>query len=347
MRRSRTGLFLVALCLPVACDLPTALPIYQTVWSVPGKSTSISVDNFLPAQVTPTPDESAFQIMLAPSSATISRSLLQDCAMCALANGQPVPKPAFTGSGSASFALPAAISSATLVRDTLTVTVANGFNFDPLQPSANARGYLIITVQNAGRIIGRDSVDGAATPLPPSQTIMRRIPLTGTLSSAGGVEVAMQLSSPAGDPVIMDASRAITITASVGALLISQAQVNLANQSVSAATGALNLATVDSSISRRVDGATLELTVTNPFNVSGNLLVTLAGAQPISKAIPITAGTTTPTVTFTAGEMRSLLGRRVGMSVAGTVTGSNVTVKPGQTVSLTSRLVLTLNVGGK
>jgi hypothetical protein len=34
------------------------------------------------------------------------------------------------------------------------------------------------------------------------------------------------------------------------------------------------------------------------------------------------------------------------MTVAGTVSGSNVTVKPGQAVSVSSRLVLTVNVGG-
>ena len=346
MRRPDAGLCLVALTLALGCDVPTALPTYQTLWSVPAKSTTISVNSLLPAQVTPTADNSAFQVALAPSSATITRSLTQDCAACVLANGLTIPKPPFSGSGSTTFAFPAAVSNATLVRDTLTATVTNGFNFDPLRPSASARGYLILTVQNGANVVGRDSVDGATTPLPASATLVRKVPLSGTISAAGGLQVGMQLMSPAGDPVIIDASRTITVSGSAGTVFVSQAQVNVANQNVSAAPSTLNLAGVDSSITRRAGGATLELTLTNPFSVSGNLNVTFSGQTPITKSVALAGGTTTPSVTFTESEIRSLLGQNVTMTVAGTVSGSNVTVKPGQAVSVSSRLVLTVNVGG-
>jgi hypothetical protein len=96
-----------------------------------------------------------------------------------------------------------------------------------------------------------------------------------------------------------------------------------------------------------VSGATLEMTVNNPFDVSGTLDVTLAGASPITKSIVLTAGMTKPSMTFTKDEIQDLLGHDVAMTVAGSVSGSNVAVQPGQTVSVSSRLVLTLNVGGK
>ena len=70
MRRSRTRLYLFALVLSVACDIPTALPIYQTAWSVPVRGTTISVNALLPPQVSPTADSSAFQVSLEPSSVT-------------------------------------------------------------------------------------------------------------------------------------------------------------------------------------------------------------------------------------------------------------------------------------
>ncbi|MGH7618768.1 MAG: hypothetical protein ACREPM_16225 [Gemmatimonadaceae bacterium] len=347
MRRSRVGLCLLALALSAACDVPTALPIYSTVWSVPVKSTTISVNSLLPAnQVTATADNSAFQVMLSPSSASITRSLNQDCAACAIANGLSIPKPAFTGTGSANFAFPNTVANATLVRDTLTVTINNGFNFDPLRPSASARGYLILTVQSGGTVVGRDSIDGATTPLPASGMLVRKVPLSGAVSSGGGLQVGMTLNSPAGDPVVIDAARTITVSGSAGQVFVSSAQVNLANQTISAAPSAINLGGVDSSITNRAGGATLEMTVTNPFSVTGNLNITFSGRSQISKTMQLAGGTTSPTVTFSQSEIRSLLGQDVTMTIGGTVNGSNVTVMPGQTVTVSSRLVLTLNVGG-
>lgn len=347
MRRSRSGVCLAALVLSTACDVPTSLPIYQTTWSIPVTSTTISVNSLLPAnQVTATADNAAFRVTLSPSSATITRSLNQDCSACVIANGQSVPKPAFVGGGATNFALPSNVSNATLVNDTLTVTVSNGFNFDPLRPSASARGYLILTVQNSGTSVGRDSIDGANTPLPASGTLVRKIPLSGTVSSAGGLQVVMQLNSPIGDPVMIDASRTISVSGSTGTVLVSSAKVNLANQNVSAAPTTLGLSGVDSTISRRTGGATLQMTVTNPFNVSGNLNVTFTGQSSITKSIPLAGGTTTPSMTFTQDEIRSLLGQTVTVTIAGTVNGSNVTLTPGQTATVASRLLLTLNVGG-
>jgi hypothetical protein len=347
MRRPLPGVCIVALAIVAGCDFPTALPIYDTVWSVPAKSTSISVNKLLPPQVTATADNSAFLVSLSPSSATITRSLGQDCQPCAVANGLTIPKPPFTGSGSSSFSFPGTVSNATLVRDTLTVTINNGFNFDPLRPSASVRGYMILTVQSGATTVGRDSIDGAVTPMPASGTLVRKVPLSGAVSGTSGLQVGMQLNSPAGDPVTIDASRTISISGSVGTVYVSSAQVNLANQNVSAAPSSLNLSSVDSSITRRAGAATLELAVDNPFNVSGNLNVTLSGQSPITKSVALSSGSTSPNVTFTESEVRSLLGQNVTMTIVGTVNGSNVTVTPGQTVTVTSRLVLTLTVGGK
>jgi hypothetical protein len=348
MRRSRAELSLGALALLsfAACEIPTSLPIYDTMWSVPAKSTTISVNKLLPPQVTPSADNSAFQVALSPSSASITRSLTQDCSACVVANGLTVPKPPFVATGSTNFSLPGTVSTATLVRDTLTVTISNGFNFDPLRPSASARGYMILTVQSGATIVGRDSIDGAVTPMPASGTLVRKVPLSGAVSGASGLQVGMQLNSPTGDPVTIDASRTITISCSAGTVHVSSAQVNLANQNVSATPSSLNLSSVDSSITRRAGSATLQLTVNNPFNVSGNLNVTLAGQSPITKSVALASGSTSPNVTFTETEVRSLLGQNVTMTIVGIVNGSNVTVTPGQTVTVTSRLVLTLNVGG-
>jgi len=346
MRSPAHGLGVVALAVLAACAVPTELPTYDTVWNVPVKSTTISVNSFLPVgQVTATPDNSAFQVTVSPSSTSITRSLSQDCAACAVVNGLTAPKPPFSGGGTASLGLPGDVSTVTLVRDTLTVTITNGFNFDPIRPSASARGYFTIVVTSGANVVGRDSVDGATTALAANSTLVRKIPLAGTVSGAGGLQVTSQLNSPLGDPVVIDVSRQISLSASVGSVFVSSAQVTLANQNVSSPPTEMDLSGIDSTIVRRADGASLLLNIVNPFNATGNLKVDLAGSSVISKSIALTGGSSTPSVTFTRDEIRALLGQKVSVTFSGAVNGSNVTIQPGQILSVTSRLQLSLTVG--
>lgn len=349
MRHIRAGLSLVALVSLAACDVPTGLPKYDTEWNVPGKSASISVNTFLPNGVTATPDNSAFQISVTPASTSISRQLGQDCAACALASGQTVPKPAFTGGGSASVALPGNVASATLVRDTLTVTITNGFNFDPIRPSAAAgstRGALSIVVKNGATLVGRDSIDGVTTALPPGSSTVRKIALSGTIDGSSGLTISTVLNSPAGDPVQMNTASSITVSGSIGSFYVSSAKVNLNSQNVTSAPTDLNLSGVGSQVSDHANGGSLLLTVNNPFAVTGALAVKfVGGSQQVAKTISLAGGTTTPTVTFTKQELDALLGHDIQMTFTGVVNGNGVTVQPGQTISVSSRLQISINVG--
>ncbi|HVX42216.1 MAG TPA: hypothetical protein VHB25_21825 [Gemmatimonadaceae bacterium] len=349
MRHIRAGLCLAALASLAACDVPTGLPQYDTEWNVPGKSTSISVNSFLPSGVTTTGDNSAFQVSVTPSTTSITRQLGQDCAACAVANGQTIPKPAFTGGGTSSVSVPSSLASATLVHDTLTVTINNGFNFDPIRPSAAAgstRGALSIIVKSGGTIIGRDSLDGVTQSLAPGSSTVRKIPLTGGIDGASGITVSTILTSPAGDPVQMNSASSITVTGAVGSFYVSSAKVNLNGQNVTSSPTNIDLSGIGSQVTDHANGGSLLLTVTNPFSVSGTLNVTFSGGtQPIVKTVALAGGTTTPTVTFTKPELDALLGHDVQMTFAGNVNGSAVTVQPGQTISVSSRLQISINVG--
>jgi len=345
--RLTRGLSLAALGLLAACDVPTDVPQYTTAWSVPAKSTTISVNTLLPSGIAASADNSAFIATVSPSSVTISRTLGQDCAACALANGQTAPKPAFAGGGSSSLALPSGITSATLVRDTLTVTINNGFNFDPIRPSASARGYLVIKVASGATTVGRDSLDGAVVALPAGASVVRKIPLSGTVSGASGLQVTTSLNSPLGDAVVLDASRTIAVTGTVGTLYVSAATVSLTNQAVTASNTNLDLSDIDKTVSDHVDSGALLLTVVNPFNVSGTLTARFTGGtQDVVKTIALAPGTTHPSIALTGTELQSLFGHDVSLTLSGTVNGSGVTVTPGQTVSVASRLQIAVNVGG-
>src|SRR5438045_3814213 len=143
MRRIHASRGLFALALVAACDIPTHAPNWDMTWNVPSKSTSLSVSAILPNGVSVTPNGSAFQVNVAP--VTITRTLGADCPACAAANGKTVAKPAFTSSGNGSTTLPAGLTSATLIGDTLIVTITNGLNFDPIRPGGGATGTLTIT----------------------------------------------------------------------------------------------------------------------------------------------------------------------------------------------------------
>ncbi len=349
MRHIRTGLCLVALASLAACDVPTGLPQYDTEWNVPGKSTSISVNTILPSGVSVSADNAAFQVTVSPASTSIARQLGQDCSACAAANGQTIPKPAFTGSGSASVAMPSNVTSATLVRDTLTVTISNGFNFDPIRPSTaagSARGTLSIFVKNGATVVGRDSLDGATQSLAVGSSTVRKIPLSGSIDGSSGLTVSTILNSPAGDPVQINSASTITVTGAVGSFYVSSAKVNLASQNVSAAPSDLDLHGMGSQVTSHANGGSLFLTVDNPFAVAGNLTVAFnGGTQPVVKTIALAGGTTTPTVTFSKSELDALLGNDIQMTFSGNVSGTGVTVQPGQTISVSSRLQISINVG--
>lgn len=348
-RRHRHGLALAALALLAACDIPSSAPRWQTTWNVPADSTRITVAELLPNGVTVAPGNTAFQVAVSPVS--ITRTLGQDCGVCAVANGTTVPKPAFQVSTADTTTLPPDLASATLLDDTLTVQVVNGFDFDPIRPSASANGTLTLAVTNGVDTLGKLAVTGATAAIPAGATTVFRVPLAGTVSGAAGIRVALFVDSPAGDPVTIDTASTIGITATVGTFSVSQATVTVFNQTVESPVKAIDLTDVTSDVSDRVAGGTVDLTITNPFGVVGPVTLALDapnGIQVVKRFQLAADATATTRLDFTADELRSLLGKNVGMTLTGIVSApsNTVTVTPDQAVDVTTRLQMTLTTGG-
>ncbi len=337
-----------ALALLAACDIPTSSPIIDTRWVVPSQGSRIAVSDLLPSGVSILADSSGFAITAA--GATVTRTLGQDCAACLAGDGTTIPKPQFTANASATTSLPSGVSSATLTGGTLNVTTTSNYNFDPLRPSATARGYGIYTVTNGASVVGRDSINGATTSLAANGgSVVRPIPLAGPISGSSPLVVTLQLFSPLGDPVNMIASRTLNVVATPTNLKVASANVSVVNRTVNS-TSTIDLAGVDQGVSDRVLGGSLLLTVVNPFTVSGTLSVTLtpAGGPSIVKSVPLGIGTTSPKIDFSQSEIRSLLGRVVTLTFSGPVSSTSgaVAVSPRQAVVLTSRFDLSLELGG-
>lgn len=319
------------------CGVPTDLADWDMTWSVPTTGTSISVNSLLPAGVSSA--GSAFAVSV--PTTTITRRLSDDCSACAAANGLTVPKPAFTGTGTASASLPSAVTAATLGTNALTVTLRHGYGFDPLRPSTTARGWLRLVVTSNGVVIGRDSVNGATTAFSANTNLVRTITLAGEVTRSG-VVVTSTLESPAGDAVLMQSDAALTATAAFSSLTVTRATVALTSQSVTSDATSLDLTDVDAAIRDRAQGGKLTLSINNPFAATGALILNLTGgAQPITKAMQLSSGASTQEIALSKAELRSLFGYRVSLRATGQVNGSSVTVTPGQSASVTSRLQFT------
>lgn len=335
-----------ALLVLAACEYPTSAPQLDTRWIVPAPGTTISVASLLPAGVAIKPDSSAFTINVA--GIAVTRTLGQDCAQCATANGSTIPKPAFTATVTSSTSLPSQIASAALASGTLQFSLQNNYNFDPIRPASGVYGYAVVTITNNGVVIGKDSVNGATTAMAPGSTLSRTIPLAGTVTGSAPVTVTVTINSPAGDPITIDASRTIVVSATPTNVTIASASLNVSNQTISTSTS-IDLSGIDSSITKHVTGGSLLLHVVNPWSVSGTLTVTFqpVGAAAITKSITLASGTTDLTIAFTQAELQQLLGSHVTIAFSGPVSATApVSVTPKQAVVVTTKLDLNLHVGG-
>lgn len=321
------------------CGVPTDLADWDMTWSIPTKGTTISVNSFLPTGVSAVGN--SFSVSVSPVS--ITRRLGDDCTGCAQADGFVVPKPAFIGSGTTSTTLPSNVASAVLGTNAVTVNLRHNYSFDPLRPSATARGWLrIVATSNNGAVVGRDSINGASTSFAPNTDLVRTITLSGTVGSSG-VIVTTTLDSPAGDATLMQSSASLTAQARFSSLTVTSAQVNLTSQTVNADPVDLDFSDIDAAVRDRVQSGTLTLTIGNPFTATGSMTLTFNGPSPaITKSINLGAGNTTQEITLNKSELRSLLGRKNTLVATGRVNGSAVAITPGQTASVATRMMLTI-----
>lgn len=348
-------LFLVA-----ACDVPTKLPTWDQTWLIPGDSTRVAVSELLPKSgeltVSTVGGQPVFALNVATPSA-ISRSLGQACSACAAANGTTVPKPAFTVNDSTGIALPTDLVAATIVSGGLAYTITNGFGFDPIRPNAAGApyGYFVVRIMNGTTLVALDSVNGADVAIGKNGAVVQRaLPLNvggGSLgiTAASPLEVYVTLDSPAGDPTTINTSQSFSVSVQPAPIALSQAQVNVANQQISAAQTSVDLSSVnDQALINRVQAGTLHLAISSPFGVQGTLTATFTapGGAPIVKTIPLTtAAQQNPDVSLTATELRALLGHTAALTVSGTVSSPSgtVTLTPTQVLNVKSTFEIILS----
>jgi hypothetical protein len=345
-----------------ACDIvelaTNPAPRFEQQWNLPADSTLISVGTLLPPSVsiysTPgsmPPDSSAFQLTM--SLLPISRRVGDDCAQCQTLDGQTTIKPAFVLASGSTTSLPTEVVSGTLVGGQVTVQVSNTLSFDPLRVKTGpgAQGFMLIVLRSGSLVIARDSVNGATTSFPPGTVLSRPLTLQSAVVS-GVVSVDLVVNSPAGDyNVFIDASGRLDATSVVQDFRLASARISVTSRPlVSPGTDSIPLDDIDASISDRVVAAALDMTISNPFDVAGDVDVQFgyAPSQAISKTIALPTGTDqVRSVSLDQTELRTLFGQKVGLRVNGLVSSAApIDITPKQIVSIANRLRLTILTAG-
>lgn len=342
-----------------ACDVVSfiqdPLPIFEQTWSVSSQSTSISVKELLPPGVDTTTDGTAFQVTVA--GVNFSRRVGDDCAQCQTLNGTNAIKPNFVVATGSSTTLPTDVVSGALVGGLVNVQVTNNLSFDPLRVKTNApastnptqQGRMVIVIRSGSLVVGKDSVNGDSTAFAPGAVLTRPIRLqTGNITNA--LSVDLTLTSPASDnTVFINANGTLNASAAVPDLRLASVRVNVVNRAISAIGTTLPLADLDTNLTRAITRATLVMTVTNPFNLTGNVDVNFATPfQTITESVPLPTGIAQVTsVTLDSAQIQSLVGESVDVSVDGVVnSAAPVLLTPSQVITISNRLILTIRAGG-
>ena len=333
-----------------ACDFPTAPPIFETRFIVPGESTTLSVDEVLPAGLTVVGN--AFRLDYG-SVAVPARSLGQMCGTgCLALEGFQVPKPAFTDNFDVIVEMPDDVASGTVTSAGMTLTLTHTLGFDPLQPSGRTQdGLIAVTVRNGARVLGQDTIRGA---FPNGSTVVRTIPLAAG-DVAGDLTISLTIVSPAGGTapqhwVTVRNAGAFSGTVEPANVAISEARVVVLNREVSTDLVTIDLTDIDESMSERVKSGAFVVTIDNPLGVVGTMQLVISGgtAGTITKPIQVGIGVSTRRVEFTGPELQSLLGNEVSLAITGRVTAPTGTalVRPGMRIFVTTNLDLIFEIGG-
>jgi hypothetical protein len=358
--RLRRALLLGLPLTAAACDIVNFVndpkPIFEQTWVVTADTTTVSVASLLPpGQIQIVPDSSAFQVTV--PQVGFSRRVGDDCGACQAQHGATTIKPAFVLVSGASSLLPTEVVSAALIAGQFNLQVTNNLSFDPLRVKVNApasadpaqQGRMVIVIRSGSLVVGRDSINGVTTAFAPGTMLTRPITLSGG-NIGNSLAIDLTVTSPASDNnVFINANGTVNATASVPDLRVAQIRLNVVNRSLSSTANDSVGLDVDSAITKHVQRADLEMTITNPFNVTGNVDVEFgyAPGQSVSRTFAFPTGAAqVRTVSLEGTELDLLVGKKVGLSVSGGVSSAApIDVTPKQVITIANRLRLVVLTG--
>ena len=321
-----------------ASDFPTALPEWDTRWMVPAERTRLTAADLLPFDIIETAGGFAAEL----PELELGRSLGELCPVCAAVDGMVVPKPPFTADFSSEVPVSAAIVSASIDGGTLLLEVTHDLNFDPIRPGGAETGAIVLELRSGDDTLARDSIDGAATAMPPGAVLERELVL-GAARVTGAVEVAVILHSPAGPPTEVDVNDRISVTMPRSMVAVSDLRL-LVDDLITTEPLLLELDGVDGGLRYRVLSACVHLEIDNPFDISGDLALRFASPSlGIEKPVSIERGEAVLAIDLSRAEIVAILGEpEVVITLAGPAAtpSTGTALEPGQELRMRVRLEL-------
>jgi hypothetical protein len=292
-------------------------------------------------------------------------------------NGTTTTKPAFiispdTG-GTAD--LPANVRGGSVLRGLVYYEIENQYSFDPLRINSDLtapQGWMVIVVRSGSLVLGRDSVNGATTAMPPNTTYRDSIPMsTGNINSSITIDLTVNSpQGPASEPQFIDATKLLLARAEVVGFEVASASIDVVGAALDSGDPVeLPKDVVPEGMIDRVVSGRFEMTMLNPFAVVGNMDVAFTyqpGQQPYIRSLAIPSGATPQTLPaqFDSTEMRNILrGQSASglgppfssgetqpstLTIGGVVNSgaTPITVTPRQAIQITNRLVLQVRAFG-
>jgi hypothetical protein len=331
-----------------SCDIPSAAPILDTVWAVPGDSTGIPVDELLPDGLTVAPDGSGFLVEV--GEIRFEETLGSVCPLCGPADGAEVPKPPFTYEFSEVVELPDDVLSATIGSGSAVMVLNNGFSFDPLNPGGDP-GSIVLTLRSGstqGEVLGSETLLGGRDTLAAGGSTTVEIELEQAAVSS--LVAIVSIVSPLGDPVVIDLSETIAVEAGTDSLILAEALVVVAGRKGVIDPVVLDVAELDDSFVERIREGDLLLAASNAFGVTveTDIVISGPGFDAVEKSVTIPPGESTQEIPFTGEELRRFMGREgVLMTGEGQIVPSAppIVVTPELEATLIGDLYLVLRLG--
>jgi hypothetical protein len=256
--------------------------------------------------------------------------------------------------------MPTDVLTADIIGGAIDYTLTNGFDFDPLNPGASARGWIRIRVTAGSAVIASDSVSGSALALPSGAVSNRTINFLATPSAPirlnGPVTLVATLFSPDGDSVTINTSEQFSVSASARNITISKVSVNVPSTSFTPQHGTVDLSGLDQATAGKIVGGAVILGIQNPFAVGGSLSLDFKAPNGAHVVKGFTLGVGGPgsapstiRLGLSQSEVNSLIGQKdVAITITGSVSSPNgaVDVTPMQRMAITTLVEATIATGG-
>jgi hypothetical protein len=335
MRRLGIKLAGTSYCLLLlGCNIPTALPTLEQRWILPLEQIKIGVVQLLPAGIQL--GDGTLEVNVDTFSTSASLNTL--CSNCAALNGSTATVPGFTSFFSGSVNLPDNISSVEISSGSLEVAVTNGFSFDPLAGG----GVITATISDGqggsqlAEVVFEDSLD-------PASTVTQSLSI-GSARVGTTIFASIEITSPGGQIAPIDTNEQLSVDIMGTALILSAGTVSIERHSVEIDTIILDLEHIGSELTEKIVNGSVIFDVVNPFGASASGNINIGST---SKSFTINeSGTSRTEISYTGNELRSFLGKKgVTLSLSATVSGSSITVKPGQELTISSQIDCIIRIG--